>query len=88
MMCAAALLLLLPETKGKEPEDLWPDLASAGEGVHADPDPAEHDHDAQPRPVGEHGAQERGGAPDPVARDPVAPDPMAPDVVGDGGRQP
>lgn len=63
MMFAAGLLLLLPETKGKEPEELWGE-SSAGKGVDADPDPAEHDHDAQPGPSAEHVAQECRGPAD------------------------
>ncbi|HLW45532.1 MAG TPA: MFS transporter [Acidimicrobiales bacterium] len=70
MMFAAGFLLLLPETKGREPEDLWLDAAqptSAGEGVDAEPDPTEQEEEAQPRPVGEQIAQEGAGTSDPGA---------------------
>ncbi len=63
MMLAAGLLLMLPETKGKEPEELWGN-PSAREGVDADPDPAEHDDDAEPGPPVEQVPQERRGAGD------------------------
>jgi len=71
MVFATAFLALLPETKGREPEELWPDLepASAGERVDAHPHPAEHDYHAQPRPVGEHPGEQRGGPSDPPAAD-------------------
>jgi MFS family permease len=48
MMFATAFLLLLPETKGKEPEELWPEpvARSARESVHADPYPAKDDQGA------------------------------------------
>ncbi len=65
MMFTTAFLLLLPETKGKELEELWPaGEVSAGEGVDADPDPAEHDHRPQPRPIAEGVTEQRGGAAD------------------------
>ncbi len=84
MVLATGLLLFLPETKGKEPEELWPDVgggepggdaarplvgdagdaSSAGERVHAHPEPPEDDQDAEPGAVREHVAQERGGATD------------------------
>ena len=47
MMLATGLLLLLPETKGIEPEALW-DVGSAGEDVDAHPDPAQDDDHPQP----------------------------------------
>ena len=67
MVLATGFLLLLPETKGKEPEELWPDLPSdsAGEDVHAYPHPSEHHDDAEPRPVAEDVADQRRWAPDP-----------------------
>lgn len=80
-----AFLLLLPETKGKEPEELWPDQAlllpakgvpqapppmSAGEGVDADPHPGEQHQRAEPRPVVEYVAKERSGPRDPGATEP------------------
>ncbi len=69
MMLTTGFLLLLPETKGKEPEELWSDLVpvSAGEEVHADPHPAEHHDGAKPRPVAENVADHRGGPTDPGA---------------------
>lgn len=71
VMFTTGFLLLLPETKGKEPEELWPDLAarSAGEGVDPHPHPSEDDQDPQPRPVGERVTEEGGGAADPGAAD-------------------
>ncbi len=67
MVLATGFLLLLPETKGKEPEELWgePSFGSAGEDVHADPHPAEHHHHAEPRPVAEDVADQRRWASDP-----------------------
>jgi MFS family permease len=67
MMLATGFLLLLPETKGKEPEELWSDLAprSAGERVHPDPHPAEHHDGPEPRSVAEKVADQRGWAADP-----------------------
>jgi len=69
MMLTTGLLLLLPETKGKEPEELWPVLpaGSAGEGVDAEPRPAKHDRDAQPRASTEGVAQRGRGTADPGA---------------------
>jgi len=71
MMLTTGFLLLLPETKGKEPEELWPDLAgvSAGERVDADPHPPHHDDGSQPRPVAEDVAYQGGGPGDPGATD-------------------
>ncbi len=71
MVLMAGFLLLLPETKGKEPEDLWGDLPdpSTGEGVDAHPHPGEDDQHPQPRPVAERVPEQRGGAADPGAAD-------------------
>lgn len=74
MMLATGFLLLLPETKGKEPEQLWPDPVpgSAGEAVDAHPHPTEHHQDAQPGPVVERVPDQGGGPPDPGSSDPPA----------------
>lgn len=71
IMLTTGFLLLLPETKGKEPEDLWPELApgSAGEGVDPDPHPAEQHDDSEPRPVVEGATDEGGGPADPGPAD-------------------
>jgi MFS family permease len=81
MAFSTGLLLLLPETKGKEPEELWggagpvarPGGSSAGEGVDPDPDPAEHDGHAQPGATAESVAQDGGRPPDPGGTDPPPP---------------
>ena len=75
MILTTGLLLLLPETRGKEPEELWPALSarSAGEGVDAEPRPAEHHRDAQPRASTEGITQRGRGTADPgTARPPGA----------------
>ncbi len=73
MILATGLLLLIPETKGKEPEELWADTppGSAGEEVHPDPHPAEHHQGAEPRPVPEEVTDQRGGTADPDAAGPL-----------------
>ncbi|MDA8310898.1 MAG: hypothetical protein M0Z46_09845 [Actinomycetota bacterium] len=68
MIASTGLLLPLPETRGKEPEQLWAGLAfgsSACEGVHPEPHPGEHHEHAQPRPVVEHVSHQDRGTPDP-----------------------
>jgi MFS family permease len=82
MICTTGFLLLLPETRGKELEELWPELAgasssggcglapSSSEHVDAHPRPAEHDHHAEPRPPAERVADERRGAADAETADP------------------
>jgi MFS family permease len=71
MILSTGFLLLLPETKGREPEELWPTLspASAGEGVDPQPDPGEDHEDAQPRAAPERVPDEGGGTADPGAAD-------------------
>lgn len=49
MLLSTGLLLLLPETKGIEPEALWA-AASAGERMDAQPDPPEDNDHPQPGP--------------------------------------
>jgi MFS family permease len=52
MMLATGFLLLLPETKGREPEELWGSgspSSLAGEAVHPHPDPPRHEEGPQPR---------------------------------------
>ncbi len=72
MILTTGFLLLLPETKGKEPEELWPALpaGSAGEDVDAEPRPADDDRDAQPRAGAERLTKRGGGAADPDPADP------------------
>ncbi|MGH8988851.1 MAG: MFS transporter [Acidimicrobiales bacterium] len=64
MVLATGLLLLLPETKGQEPEELWVAAVpgSTREGVDPEPQPGEHHRRAKPRPVSEEVADEGGGA--------------------------
>lgn len=82
VLAATAFLLLLPETKGREPEDLWTSevaalggaltTSSAREGVHADPDPARQHGHAQPQPTFQELAHERPQPTDPRTTDPPA----------------
>jgi MFS family permease len=74
VILATGLLLFLPETRGREPEELWPVLepGSAGEGVDADPRPGEDQHDPQPRPVAEHAGEQGGGPAHPDVPGPPA----------------
>lgn len=72
-------LLLLPETKGKEPEELWGEEVigasappSAGEGVDSEPHPAEDHHRAQPGAITEHAGEQGGRTSGPGAADPPA----------------
>lgn len=82
VVLATSLLLLLPETRGREPEDLWgggpqaddlsPAEGSASEEVDPEPDPSQHDEDADPYAAGQEprdGGRRSadGAAPDPPA---------------------
>jgi MFS family permease len=88
MILTTGFLLLLPETKGKELEELWPELStpstvstaeevagerSSGEDVDPHPHPAEHDQRAEPGPVAERVPDQRRGTADAPATDPRAP---------------
>lgn len=57
MILATGLLLLLPETRGREPEELWgvpvPGGGLAGEEVDPEPDPTQHDHHTDPGALGQ-----------------------------------
>ncbi|MGH8980621.1 MAG: MFS transporter [Acidimicrobiales bacterium] len=70
MVLATGLLLLLPETKDIEPEELWdiPDALadpSASERVDAHPDPTQDEEHPHPALSSDDVAYEHGGPPDP-----------------------
>lgn len=69
MVLATGFLLLLPETRGRELEELRGPDGSTGEGVDPDPHPAQYHDQSQPRPVVQGVSQEPGRTPDPPAAD-------------------
>jgi MFS family permease len=72
---ATGLLLLLPETKGREPEDLWRGHTAvllSGEEVHAHPDPPEQEDEPDPHGAAQHPGDDGRGAGDPAAPNPPA----------------
>lgn len=77
MILSTALLLLLPETRGREPEELWgvPATArtSAGEEVDSQPDPPQDEQEPHPPAVGQQGGDGGRRAAHEPAADPPAP---------------